>query len=93
MLVFQPVVYYLILLHWLVCSDTNSVPYSKGNITFILLSSDPVPRPRYNEFYETPELQEFVKAAQIRVKMQDHYYVQQLRHEYFGLYEMIVNAR
>ncbi|KAK3093068.1 hypothetical protein FSP39_010666 [Pinctada imbricata] len=74
-------------------TGTGTVPFSNGNITFSLLSSDPVPRPNYNDFYGSPELQDFVKASKVRVKLQDHYHVQYLRHEYFGLYEVDIKAR
>ncbi|CAH1791583.1 unnamed protein product, partial [Owenia fusiformis] len=70
-----------------------AVPSSKGNITLNLLAPEPVPRPGYNDFYNTPELFDFVRAAQVRVRLQDHYYVTNTRHRYFGLYEFIVTAR
>ena len=44
------------------------VPYSMGNITFNVLSPGPVSRPGHNDFYNTIELIEFVKAQKIRVK-------------------------
>ncbi|XP_055957014.1 usherin [Patella vulgata] len=69
------------------------IPYSRGNITFNILPQEPVPRPGYNDFYNTPELYDFVKAAKIRVRFQDHYFVTNLRHEYYGVYEYAVSAR
>ena len=74
-------------------SGGSIVPYSKGNITFNLLSPEPVPRPGHNDFYSTPELFEFVKASAIRVRLRDHYYVTQFRHKYFGIFEYIVTGR
>ncbi|ESO94175.1 hypothetical protein LOTGIDRAFT_118598, partial [Lottia gigantea] len=74
---------------------TNNLqtPYSRGNITFNILSSEPVPRPGYNDFYNTLELHEFVKASRIRVRFEDHYFVTNIRHEYFGVFEYAVSAR
>ena len=77
----------------LLCSNGLIVPYSKGNITFSVLSPEPQPRPGYNEFYKTPELGQFVLASQVRVRLQDHYYVKQPRHKYYGIYEFIVTGR
>ena len=70
-----------------------SLPYSKGNITFSVLSTEPVPRPGHDNFYNTAELFEFVKATQIRVRLQEHYHVTHPRHKYFGVYEYIVTGR
>nr|XP_006813188.1 PREDICTED: usherin [Saccoglossus kowalevskii] len=72
---------------------TGYIPYSKGNITFQLLAPEPVARPGYNDFYNTPELLEFVKATQIRLRLQGHYYVTNPRHNYFGIEEITVSAR
>ena len=71
----------------------NVIAYSKGNITFNILAGNPVARPGYNNFYNTPALFDFVKASQIKLGMQGHYYVTQERHEYYGLYEVIVTGR
>lgn len=67
--------------------------YSKGNITFNILNPEPVPRPGYNDFYNTPELFDFVTAQQVRVRLQDHFFVTNERHRYYGLYEYSVIAR
>ncbi|XP_071962430.1 usherin-like isoform X2 [Antedon mediterranea] len=72
---------------------TNEIPYSKGNITFQLLSPEPVARPGYNDFYNTPSLLEFVKASQIQIQMQGHYHVSHPRHSYFGIEEVTISAR
>jgi hypothetical protein len=70
-----------------------NVPLSKGNITFTLLSSEPIARPGHSDFYNTPALIEFVKATKVRVRLQGHYYVTAPRHQYFGVYEFIVTGR
>ncbi|XP_077990481.1 usherin-like [Glandiceps talaboti] len=75
-------------------SDTdNQIAYSKGNITFQLLAPEPVARPGYNDFYNTAELLEFVKATQVRLQLRNHYYVQFPRHGYYGIEEITVSAR
>lgn len=73
--------------------DAENTHYSKGNITFSLLGAEPVLRPGTDDFYGTPKLKEFVGASKVRIKMQDHQLVTNLRHEYFGVYEFIVNGR
>ncbi|XP_033110841.1 usherin-like [Anneissia japonica] len=74
-------------------STEAEIPYSKGNITFQLLSPEPVARPGYNDFYNTPELLDFVKASQIQIQMQGHYHTSHARHNYFGIEEITVSAR
>ncbi|GFR82556.1 usherin [Elysia marginata] len=69
-----------------------TIPYSQGGITFNLLAPDPVARPGSNDFYGTPTLHEFVKARKVKVKFQDHYYVTNILHQYYAVYEFIVNA-
>ncbi|XP_022099403.1 usherin-like isoform X2 [Acanthaster planci] len=69
------------------------IPYSKGNITFQLLSPEPIARPGYNDFYNTPALLEFVRATQIRVHLQNHYHITNRRHAYYGIEELTVSAR
>lgn len=73
--------------------DADNTHYSKGNITFSLLAAEPVLRPGMDDFYGTPKLKEFVRASKVRIRMQDHQLVTSLRHEYFGVYEFIVNGR
>ncbi|XP_052767673.1 usherin-like isoform X2 [Mya arenaria] len=77
------------------CLKINQSPpdYSKGNITFNILNPEPVPRPGYNDFYDTPELYRFVQARQVRVRLQDHFFVGNERHRYYGIYEYSVIAR
>ena len=69
------------------------VPYSKGNITFNVLAQSPVARPGHNDFYNTPELADFVKASHVRVRLQGHYYAEHNRHKYYGIYEYAVTGR
>ena len=74
-------------------SGANAVPFSRGNITFSILSQAPIARPGHNDFYNTPELYSFVKASSVRVSLKDHYYVSNPRHQYFGIYEFLVTGR
>ena len=71
----------------------NEVPYSEGQISFKLLATEPVARPAYNKFYDTPELLDFVEASTVKIRLQDHYYANHFRHEYFGISEFIVTGR
>lgn len=76
------------------CSDAGyQVPYSRGNITYNILSQAPVSRPGHNDFYNTPELYSFVRATRVRVSLKDHYYAMNPRHQYFGIYEFLVTGR
>lgn len=70
------------------------IPYSLGNITFSLLAADPVARPGSTDFYNTPELHEFVRATKVRIRFEDHYYATatDYRHMYYSLFELIVTA-
>uniref|UniRef100_A0A4W5LNM7 Laminin N-terminal domain-containing protein n=1 Tax=Hucho hucho TaxID=62062 RepID=A0A4W5LNM7_9TELE len=56
------------------CLCFSDVPYSQGNITFSMLTPEPNLRPGYNDFYNTPVLQEMVQATQVRIHLigQDH---------------------
>ena len=74
-----------------ICSNGQVVPYSKGNITFNMLS--PTYRPEYSNFYDTPALQEFVKAVRVRVRFQGHFYTRDPRHNYNALYSFGVTGR
>lgn len=74
-------------------SNGGIVPYSLGNITLNLLALTPVARPGSSDFYNTPELQDFVKSTKVRVRLEDHYdYVTNVRHMYYALYELIITA-
>jgi len=68
------------------------VPYSNGNITFTLLSAS---RPQATDLYNSSALQEFILARAVRLTMKDHYYVDpsDVRHQYYGIYEITVTAR
>jgi len=72
---------------------TNALPYSRGNITFNILSQSPIARPGHNDFYSTPDLYSFVKASSVRITLKDHYYVTNPKHNYFGIYELLVTGR
>uniref|UniRef100_A0A3Q0RBB8 Usher syndrome 2A (autosomal recessive, mild) n=1 Tax=Amphilophus citrinellus TaxID=61819 RepID=A0A3Q0RBB8_AMPCI len=52
----------------------SDMPFSGGNITFSLLTTHPPLRPGYNDFYNTPVLQEMVQSAQVRIHMSGQYY-------------------
>ncbi|KAM5300669.1 usherin [Glossophaga mutica] len=75
----------------------NFTPYSRGNVTFSILMPGPNPRPGYNDFYNTPSLQEFVKATQIRLHFHGQYHTTQLpaslRHRYYAVSEITITGR
>ncbi|KAJ1157569.1 hypothetical protein NDU88_010275 [Pleurodeles waltl] len=72
-------------------------PYSKGNITFSILTPEPNRRPGYNDFYNTPDLQEFVKATHIRINLIGQYYTTDpavnVRWRYYGINEITISGR
>ncbi|XP_042331708.1 LOW QUALITY PROTEIN: usherin [Sceloporus undulatus] len=72
-------------------------PYSRGNITFSVLTPEPNRRPGYNDFYNTPSLQEFVKASQIKIHLLGQYHTTvpwiDFRHRYYGVDEITVSGR
>ncbi|XP_040491950.1 usherin [Ursus maritimus] len=72
-------------------------PYSHGNVTFSILTPGPNHRPGYNDFYNTPSLQEFVKATQIRLHFYGQYYTTEtpvsLRHRYYAVDEITITGR
>uniref|UniRef100_W5NGL3 Usherin n=1 Tax=Lepisosteus oculatus TaxID=7918 RepID=W5NGL3_LEPOC len=75
----------------------SNVPYSRGNVTFSILTPEPNRRPGYNDFYNTPALQEFVKASQIRIHLQGQYHTTptsvNFRHRYYGVDEITISGR
>ncbi|KAG9336282.1 hypothetical protein JZ751_002629, partial [Albula glossodonta] len=75
----------------------GAVPYSRGNVTFSILTPEPNLRPGYNDFYNTPGLQEFVKASQVRIHLRGQYHTQEprvpLRHRYYGVDEITISGR
>ena len=83
----------LSLYNFILLSNGLLTPYSNGNITFIIASSEPVRRPGYNSFNSDPALLDFATASSIRIRMQDHYYVTNARHRYYALYELTVSGR
>nr|XP_012315082.1 usherin isoform X2 [Aotus nancymaae] len=76
---------------------SNFTPYSRGNVTFSILTPGPNYRPGYNDFYNTPSLQEFVKATQIRFHFHGQYYTTEtavnLRHRYYAVDEITISGR
>ncbi|XP_041108645.1 usherin [Polyodon spathula] len=75
----------------------SNVPYSRGNVTFSVLTPEPNRRPGYNDFYNTPTLQEFVKATHIRIHLRGQYHTTQasvnFRHRYYGVDEITISGR
>uniref|UniRef100_A0A3P9BUF9 Usherin n=1 Tax=Maylandia zebra TaxID=106582 RepID=A0A3P9BUF9_9CICH len=76
---------------------SSDVPFSGGNITFSLLTPQPPLRPGYNDFYNTPILQEMVQAAQVRIHMSGQYYTRAVgvnqRHRSIGISEITISGR
>ena len=72
-------------------------PYSRGNLTFSILTPEPNQRPGYKDFYNTPSLQEFVKATQVRIHLRGQYHTNEswvnFRHRYYGVNEVTVSGR
>uniref|UniRef100_A0A8C0V279 Usherin n=1 Tax=Cyanistes caeruleus TaxID=156563 RepID=A0A8C0V279_CYACU len=80
------------------CLQMHSfTPYSRGNLTFSILTPEPNHRPGYNDFYNTPSLQEFVKATQVRIHLRGQYHTNEpwvnFRHRYYGVNEVTVSGR
>ncbi|XP_055581897.1 usherin [Falco cherrug] len=80
------------------CLQLHSfTPYSRGNLTFSVLTPEPNHRPGYNDFYNTPSLQEFVKATQVRIHLRGQYHTNEswvnFRHRYYGVNEVTVSGR
>ncbi|KAM4814939.1 usherin-like, partial [Thomomys bottae] len=75
----------------------NLTPFSHGNFTFSLLRPGSKIRPGYNNFCNTPSLQEFVKATQIRLQFHGQYYTAEtafnLGHRYYAVNEIIITGR
>ncbi|EHB00446.1 Usherin [Heterocephalus glaber] len=72
-------------------------PYSRGNVTFSILTPEPKHRPGYNDFYNTPSLQEFIKATQIRLHFRGQYHTADAavnpRHRYYAVAEITIAGR
>ncbi|KAM9016840.1 usherin [Ara ararauna] len=80
------------------CLQLHSfTPYSRGNLTFSVLTPEPNHRPGYNDFYNTPSLKEFVKATQVRIHLHGQYHTNEswvdFRHRYYGINEITVSGR
>lgn len=79
------------------CVLNSIAPYSRGNITFSVLTPEPNRRPGYNDFYNTPALQEFVKAWQMKIHLLGQYHTSMpwvdFRHRYYGVDEITVSGR
>ncbi|XP_055085949.1 usherin [Periophthalmus magnuspinnatus] len=75
----------------------SEVPYSDGNITFSLLTSEPNLRPGYNDFYNTPALQKMVYATQVRVHLSGQYLTTETGvnhgHRYYTVKEITISGR
>ncbi|KAK6307053.1 hypothetical protein J4Q44_G00222010 [Coregonus suidteri] len=75
----------------------SDVPYSQGNITFSMLTPEPNLRPGYNDFYNTPVLQQMVQATQVRIHLSGQYHTQNTgvpqRHRYYGVNEITISGR
>nr|XP_004672060.2 usherin [Jaculus jaculus] len=76
---------------------SNSTPLSHGNITLSILTPGSKRRPGYNDFYNSPSLQEFVKATQIRLHLHGQYYTTETsadpRHRYYAVDEITISGR
>ncbi|KAG8443758.1 hypothetical protein GDO86_009077 [Hymenochirus boettgeri] len=75
-------------------------PFSRGNVTFSIFTPEPKPRPGYKDFYNTQNLQEFVKAFQMRFQMIGLYYWEDSNaytpnswHNYYGISEITISGR
>nr|XP_056708935.1 usherin [Euleptes europaea] len=75
----------------------SMTPYSRGNITFSILTPEPNCRPGYNDFYNTPALQEFVKATEMKIHLFDQYHTTvpwvNFKHRYYGIDEITISGR
>ncbi|XP_049320201.1 usherin isoform X1 [Astyanax mexicanus] len=75
----------------------SDVPYSRGNITFSMLTPEPNLRPGYNNFYSSTTLQEFVRATHVRIHLQGQYHTRgahvPYRHRYYAVDEITISGR
>ncbi|MBN3306045.1 USH2A protein, partial [Amia calva] len=75
----------------------SNIPYSRGNVTFSVLTPEPNRRPGYNDFYNTLALRDFVKASHVRIQLQGQYHTDQptvsARHRYYGVDEITISGR
>nr|XP_009291422.1 usherin [Danio rerio] len=75
----------------------SDIPYSRGNITFSMLTPEPNLRPGYNDFYNSAALQEFVRATHVRIQLHGQYHTQDatvpFRHRYYAVDEITISGR
>ncbi|KAK7153113.1 hypothetical protein R3I93_011118 [Phoxinus phoxinus] len=75
----------------------SDIPYSRGNITFSMLTPEPNLRPGYNDFYNSAALQEFVRASHVRILLHGQYHTQEatvhFRHRYYAVDEITISGR
>ncbi|XP_053568734.1 usherin [Bombina bombina] len=79
---------------------SRATPFFRKNVTFSLLTPEPNHRPGYNEFFNTPILQEFVKASFLRIQLFSHNDTEwsdlsaiNLRQRYYGIDEITISGR
>ncbi|KAL7861379.1 hypothetical protein SRHO_G00128200 [Serrasalmus rhombeus] len=74
----------------------SDVPYSRGNITFSMLTPEPNLRPGYNNFYNSATLQEFVRATHVQIHLQGQYHTRgahvPFRHRYYAVDEITISG-
>ncbi|XP_016124971.1 usherin [Sinocyclocheilus grahami] len=75
----------------------SNIPFSRGNITFSMLTPEPNLRPGYNDFYNSAALQEFVRATHVRIHLHAQYHTQDpavpFRHRYYAVDEITISGR
>ncbi|RXN19458.1 usherin [Labeo rohita] len=75
----------------------SNIPFSRGNITFSMLTPEPNLRPGYNDFYNSASLQEFVRATHVRIHLHGQYHTQDpavhFRHRYYAVDEITISGR
>ncbi|KAM6459617.1 usherin [Liasis olivaceus] len=75
----------------------SHTPYFHGNITFSVLTPEPNRRPGYNDFYNTPSLQEFVKVSKVKIHLFGQYHTTMpwvnSGHRYYGIDEITISGR
>lgn len=75
----------------------SNIPFSRGNITFSMLTPEPNLRPGYNDFYNSAALQEFVRATRVRIHLHGQYHTQDptvpFRHRYYAVDEITISGR
>uniref|UniRef100_A0A4W4GYM7 Usher syndrome 2A (autosomal recessive, mild) n=1 Tax=Electrophorus electricus TaxID=8005 RepID=A0A4W4GYM7_ELEEL len=75
----------------------SNVPYSRGNVTFSVLTPEPNLRPGYNDFYNSAALQDFVRATHVRIHLRGQYHTRNatvpLGHRYYAVDEITISGR